>query len=75
MDGAFIDEAGVEVIHGDIQTRLLEFLSGKEEDDFMLPLAGNDTLIMITKNAFHDLPYTLEDTTHLTYLGHVIVAA
>jgi hypothetical protein len=75
LDGVFIDEAGVEVIHGDIQTRLLEFLSGEEADDFMLRLAGDDTLIMITKNAFHDLPYTLEDTTHLTYLGHVIVAA
>ncbi len=73
LDGAFIDEAEVEVIHGDIQTRLLEFLTGDETDDILLRLAGDSTLILITENAFHDLPYTLDDTPHLTYLGHIIV--
>ncbi|MFZ3582984.1 hypothetical protein ACOI1H_12525 [Loktanella sp. DJP18] len=73
LDGAFIDEAEVEVVHGDIQSRLLEFLSGDEVDDVLLRLAGDDTLIIITENAFHDLPYTLDDTAHLTYLGHIVV--
>ena len=73
LSGAFIDEAEVEVIHGDIQTRLLEFLSTEEADDVMLRLAGDDTLIVITENAFGGFPYTLDDTLHLTYLGHIIV--
>lgn len=73
LDGAFIDEAEVEVIHGGIQSRLQEFLSGDETDDILLRLAGDDTLIIITENAFHDLPYTLDDTRHLTYLGHIVV--
>ncbi|WP_386679593.1 hypothetical protein [Loktanella sp. R86503] len=73
LDGAFIDENEVEVVHNDIQTRLLEFLPAQEADDIMLRLAGDDTLIIITENAFHDLPYNLDDTEHLTYLGHIIV--
>ena len=73
LEGAFIDEAEVEVVHGNIQSRLLEFLSPGEADDILLRLAGDDTLIIITENAFHDLPYTLDDTRHLTYLGHIVV--
>ena len=73
LSGAFIDEAEVEVIHGAIQPRLLEFLSAEEADDVMLRLAGDDTLIVITENAFGGFPYTLDDTRHLTYLGHIIV--
>ncbi|WP_341223455.1 hypothetical protein [Loktanella salsilacus] len=73
LDGAFIDENEVEVVHGDILARLLEFMPSDEADDIMLRLAGDDTLIMITENAFHDLPYTVDDTEHLTYLGHLIV--
>ena len=73
LDGAFIDEAEVEVVHGNNQARLLEFLAQDEADDIMLRLAGDDTLIIITENAFHDLPYVLDDTTHLTYLGHIVV--
>ena len=73
LDGAFIDEAEVEVVHGRIQSRLLEFLSPEETDDVLLRLAGDDTLIIITENAFRDLPYTLDDTRHLTYLGHIVV--
>ncbi len=73
LDGAFIDEAEVEVVRGDIQRRLLEFLSTEEADDVLLRLAGDDTLIIITENAFNEMPYTLDDTAHLTYLGHIVV--
>lgn len=73
LDGAFIDEAEVEVIHDTILSRLLDFLSAEEADDIMLRLGGDNTLIIITENAFGDLPYTLDDTAHLTYLGHIIV--
>lgn len=73
LDGAFIDEAEVEVIHDAILPRLLDFLSAEEADDIMLRLGGDNTLIIITENAFGDLPYTLDDTMHLTYLGHIVV--
>lgn len=74
LDGAFIDEAEVEVIHGDILSRLQEFLPPSEADDILLRLAGDDTLIIVTENAFHGLSYTLDDTATLTYLGPITVA-
>lgn len=74
MSGAFINEAEVEVVHKDIQNRLLEFLSATEADDIMLRLAGDTTLIIITENAFGGMPYTLDDTARLSYLGHITVA-
>ncbi|SEM98228.1 hypothetical protein SAMN04488003_107100 [Loktanella fryxellensis] len=74
LDGAFIDESEVEVIHGDILARLQEFLPPSEADDILLRLAGDDTLIVVTENAFHGLSYTLDDTATLTYLGPVTVA-
>ncbi len=74
LTGAFIDTDEVEMIHGDILPRLCEFLSEAEADDILLRLSGDNTLILITENAFGGLPYDLDDTDRLTYLGPQIVA-
>ncbi|MEY1556746.1 hypothetical protein AB3Y40_14025 [Yoonia sp. R2331] len=74
LTGAFIDTDEVEMIHGDIPTRLIEFLSEQEADDIVLRMAGDNTLILITEHAFGGLPYELDDTDRLTYLGPQLVA-
>ncbi len=73
LEGAFIDTAHVEVIHGRITERLLEFLDDREADDVLVRLGGDNTLIIITEEAFGGLPYSLDDTDTLTYLGEQIV--
>ncbi len=74
LTGAFIDTDEVEMIHDDIFPRLCEFLPEAEADDIMLRLAGDNTLILITEHAFGGLPYDLDDTDRLTYLGPQVVA-
>ena len=74
LEGAFIDTDEVEVVHGEIAARLAEFLTPNEADDIILRLADDNTLIILTENAFGGLPYDLNDTDHLTYLGPQIVA-
>ena len=73
LDGAFIDPAQVEVIREPIVARLAEFLTPDEADDVLLRLSGDDTLIVLTEEAFGGLPYTLDDTADLTYLGTLMV--
>ncbi len=73
LKGAFIDPNEVEVIWGDIKSRLMEFLSAQDADDVLLRLAGDNTLIIITEHAFGGLPYELDDTDQLTYLGSQLV--
>jgi hypothetical protein len=73
LEGAFIDTAHVEVVHGRITERLLEFLDDAEADDVLLRLGGENTLIIITEDAFGGLPYSLDDSDRLTYLGEQIV--
>ena len=73
LDGAFIDTAQVEVICGPIQPRLLEFLDHENADDIMLRLGADNSLIIITELAFGGMPYTLDDTETLTYLGAILV--
>ncbi len=73
LAGAFIDTDEVEMIHGDIAARLAEFLTEAEADDIVLRMLGDNTLILVTENAFGGLPYELEDTNRLTYLGTQIV--
>lgn len=73
LTGAFIDTQEVEMIHGDIRSRLLEFLTDKQADDVILRMSGDNTLILITELAFGGLPYDLNDTDRLTYLGPQIV--
>ena len=43
-------------------------------NDIILRLSGDNTLIIITEDAFGGLPYDLDDTDRLTYLGPLIVA-
>ena len=73
LTGAMIDTAEVEVVHGDIDTRLAEFLDPGEADDILLRMAGDNTLIIVTEHAFGGLPYDLNDTDRLTYLGPTLV--
>ncbi|SEQ42084.1 hypothetical protein SAMN05428995_104207 [Loktanella sp. DSM 29012] len=74
LSGAFVDDAQVEAVHDDIPNRLAEFLDPEGVDDVLLRLAGDNTLIILTELAFGGLPYTLDDTTDLTYLGDITVA-
>ncbi|RYH03954.1 hypothetical protein EU805_00860 [Salipiger sp. IMCC34102] len=73
LTGAYVDPSEVEVIHSPITPRLSEFLTEPEIDDVELRLAGDTTLILLTEHAFGGLPYTLDDTRDLTYLGEITV--
>ena len=73
LEGAFIDTAQVEVICGPVLPRLLEFLDDEEADDIMLRLGADNSLIIITELAFGGMPYSLDDTDTLTYLGAIMV--
>ena len=73
LEGAFVDPAQVEVVREPILARLAEFLTPDEADDVLLRLAGDDTLIVLTEQAFGGLPYTLDDTKDMTYLGTLMV--
>jgi len=73
LEGAFIDEAQVEVVHDAILPRLLEFMDEAEADDVILRLSGDNTLVIVTENAFGGFPYTVDDTETLTYLGVIDV--
>lgn len=74
LAGAFIDTAEVEVVSEPIRARLDEFLTPPEAKEVLLRMAGDNTLIIITENAFGGLPYDLDDTATLTYLGEQVVA-
>jgi hypothetical protein len=71
--GAFIDTAFVECHFGDPIPRLAEFLTPEETDHLIVRIGHHNTLIIISEEAFGGLPYTLEDTDQLTYLGPEIV--
>lgn len=73
LDGAFINTEQVEVVCGPVLPRLQEFLSAGEADDIMLRLGADNSLIIITELAFGGMPYTLDDTDTLTYLGAIMV--
>ena len=73
LTGAFIDLNEVEVVFGGIAQRLGEFMNPAEVEDVVLRLEGNNTLIILTEDAFGGLPYDLDDTEWLTYLGAWIV--
>jgi len=74
LDGAFIDAKQVEVICGAVLPRLHEFLSTDEADDIMLRLGADNSLIIIPELALGGMPYSLDDTDTLTYLGAIVVA-
>ncbi|MBS1301079.1 hypothetical protein [Loktanella sp. SALINAS62] len=73
LDGAFVDHAEVEVVHGAIKQRLDTFLEDEDTDDVLLRLAGDNTLIILTERAFCGMPFSLDDTQDLTYLGDIMV--
>ena len=73
LTDAFVDGSQVEVIYAPVAPRLSEFLTDEERDDVELRLAGDNTLILLTELAFGGLPYTLDDTADMTYLGELIV--
>ncbi|SEW29801.1 hypothetical protein SAMN04488515_2109 [Cognatiyoonia koreensis] len=74
LDGATIDTAFVEVVRGNLAGRLSEFLSGDTVADLMADRRGRNTLIFITEEAFSGLPFQVNDTDTLRYLGAHTVA-
>lgn len=73
LDGATIDTAFLEIIQGDIHTRLIEFLSEEEAGDVLADMRQRNTLIILTEAAFSDLPFQVHDTDTLRYLGDKVV--
>lgn len=71
--GAFIDTTHVEVSFGTHAERLSEFLDDDIVGHLLEEIDGQNTLIIIAEPAFGGLPYTLEDTDILTYLGPQVV--
>lgn len=72
--GAFMNTDFVEVVFHNAANRLAEFLSVEETDRTLHKMRGDNTLIIITEDAFGGFPYTLAHTPNLFYLGPYIVA-
>lgn len=73
LDGATIDTAFLEIVQGDIQSRLSEFLSEEDTQDVLNDLRRHNTIIILTEEAFNGLPFQVHDTDTLRYLGDRIV--
>ena len=73
LEGAFVNPDEVEVVHGQVRTRLLDFLDTPVADGIVKRMGRDNTLIMVTELAFGGLPYDLTDTRTLTYLGAILV--
>ena len=73
LDGATIDTTFLELIQGDIHSRLSEFLSEEDVSDILLDLRGHNSLVILTEQAFGGLPFQVHDTATLRYLGDKIV--
>ncbi|MEJ6397437.1 hypothetical protein [Yoonia sp. 208BN28-4] len=70
---AFIDTDHVEVSFGTHRDRLSEFLDDDTVAGLLDEIDGQNTLIIVAEPAFGGLPYTLQDTEILTYLGPQVV--
>lgn len=76
LPGAFVDPAHVTVAFGAAVRPMLDgwFDPGLVED-MMLHMHGADTLVVVAEDAFAGLPYTLNNTPRLTYIGPYLVPA
>ena len=73
LDGATIDTAFLEIVQGNIHTRLAEFLSEEDIQRITADMRQNNTMIILTEEAFNGLPFQVHDTDTLRYLGDRIV--
>jgi len=73
LSGAFIDTNFVEVIHGDIAPRLDEFMADGDSIQVMMSLGYDNTVIIVTEEAFGGFPFVVHNTNTLTHLGRFTV--
>lgn len=69
LSGAFIDTNFVEVIYGNIGPRLNEFMSAGDSVQIMASLGSDNTVIIISEEAFGGFPFLVHNTKTLTHLG------
>lgn len=70
---AFIDTGFVEAVYQGAPDRLSEFLSPKAVQRILGQMAGDNTLVIISEDAFAGQPYALVSNDTLRYLGPIIV--
>ncbi len=70
---AFIDTTFVEVTFGGAQERLDEFLDPKIVKKIVKKMRGENTLIILTEDAFGGFPYRLIDNDTVRVIGSYIV--
>jgi hypothetical protein len=73
LDGATINTDFLEIAQGDIHARLIEFLSEEDTQKIMADLRKDNTIIILTEEAFSGLPFQVHDTNTLRYPGDRIV--
>ena len=73
QEDAFIDTAFVEVVYEAAAARLSEFLTAADVDQIEAEMAGDNTLIILSEEAFGGFPYSLSDTPTVRYLGERVV--
>ena len=74
LPGAFVDPAHVTVAFGpDVRPQLERWFDPGLVEDMMLHIHSADTLVALAEAAFGGLPYSLNNTPRLTYLGHYLV--
>lgn len=73
LSGAFINTEFVEVIFGNIAQRLDEFMADGDSVQVVSSLGPDNTVILITEDAFGGFPFVVHSTKTLTYLGKFTV--
>ncbi len=74
LSGAFVDPEHVTVVYGPaVRPRLAAWFGPGLVEDMMLHIHGADTLVVLAEAAFAGLPYTLNNTPRLTYVGPYLV--
>lgn len=73
---AYVDTNFVEVAFGErVPFALRMIIPAADLDDMSDQISGDNTLVMISESAFGGMPYTLNDTPALRYLGAYTISS
>ncbi len=76
LPDAFVDTNFVEVAYGDrVPFALRMIIPAADLDGMADRLGANNTLVMISESAFGGMPYSLNDTPTLRYLGAFTISS
>ena len=73
LPNAYVDTAHIEVRFEDYQRRLAEILPPSPVAALLREMDNRNTLVIIAEPAFSGLPYALNDTPYLGYLGPLVI--